>query len=334
MSGRNDTNTENPAELGRRVVIVVFEGANALDVAGPSTVFSTANHFLPNSYELVHAGVGGEELRSESGLRFSNLVALAEVGCPIDTLVIVGGEETAIRRLANDAKFVSMLQELSGPPRRIASICTGAFVLAAAGLLDGKRAVTHWASCDLLASLFPSVDVDPNAIFVQDGKVFTSAGVSAGIDLALALVEADHGSQLANKIAKSLVVYLRRPGGQAQFSSVLSAQGKEEGPFSDLVPWISENLKSDLSVEVLAAQARMSERTFHRRFAQWAGETPASFVRKLRIETARRWLETTAWPIKRVAHEAGFGSVDSLERAFAKKYGTSPGAVRARFGTK
>jgi transcriptional regulator GlxA family with amidase domain len=332
MDGRNDNNAVGTATSPRAVVLVAFDGVNPLDLAGPSTVFATANHRSPGAYKLIHAGLASNDARSESGLVFSGLVPLQNIPGPIDTLILAGGDEAAIRQIATDETFAARLRVLAGNSRRVASVCTGAFLLAAAGLLDGRRAVTHWASCSLLEDLFPAISVERNEIFVRDGKFVTSAGVSAGIDLALALIEEDLGASIANEVAKSLVVYLRRPGGQSQFSTALSAQTRAEGPFSQLVSWIPEHLCEDLSVGALAAHVNMSPRTFHRRFVEWAGQTPANFIRDLRLESARRWLETTSWPIKRVAQEAGFGSVDSLERAFARQFGVTPGALRARFG--
>lgn len=332
VNGRNDKRAAINATATRRVVIVVFEGANALDVAGPSTVFSTANQVHPGAYTIRHASLSDAEVASDGGLRFAGLTPLATLRGPIDTLVLVGGDEAALRKLATDQCVLALLRRFAGRADRVASVCTGAFLLAAAGMLDGRRAVTHWASCELLGDLFPRVMVEQDAIYVRDGKYATSAGVSAGIDLSLGLIEEDLGRQVAGAVAKSLVVYLRRPGGQSQFSAALRAQSRGNGPFSELVSWLTENLQSDLSVARIASQCGMSERTFHRRFAQWAGESPASFVRNLRVEAARNWLESTDWPIKRVAQRSGFGSVDSLERAFARQFGVTPGEIRQRFG--
>jgi len=332
MNGVKVTRTAKHAKAPRRIVIVVFDGANALDVAGPSTVFSSTNQLRQGSYEVTHASVTRDEVTSGSGLRFSALMPLENIRSQLDTLLLAGGDEEAIRRLASDPEFLAVLRRLSARARRVASVCTGAFLLAAAGLLDGRRAVTHWASCDLLSQLFPRIDVEPDAVYLRDGKFATSAGVSAGIDLSLALVEEDFGGQVAGRVAKSMVVYFRRPGGQAQFSTALRVQTTGNGPFGDLVAWLAENLEGDLSVDRIAERCGMSERTFHRRFTQWAGQSPAAFVRALRVESARNWLETTDWPLKRVAQRAGFGSVDTLERAFARHFGVTPGEMRQRFG--
>jgi transcriptional regulator GlxA family with amidase domain len=334
MLGANDIRPAESARARRRIAIVAFHGANPLDVAGPSTVFATAEGLRPGAYDLVHASPGEGRVVSESGLSFAGLVPLAAVPDPIDTLLVVGGGEAALTALGRDAGFLAMLRDRSRRARRVGAVCTGAFVLAAAGLLDGRRAVTHWAACDRLQAMFPSVRVTPDPIFVSDGGVFTSAGVSAGIDLALALVEEDLGRETAAAVARSMVVFLRRPGGQSQFSEALSAQAKAGGAFGGLVAWIADNLPGDLSIAALADRAGMSERTFQRRFRAETGRSPSDFVRAMRVEAARRWLETTDWPLERVARQAGFGSVDSLERAFLRTWGRPPGALRAGFGLR
>jgi transcriptional regulator GlxA family with amidase domain len=211
-------------------------------------------------------------------------------------------------------------------------VCTGAFVLAASGLLDKRSAVTHWASCTLLATLRPSINVDANAIYVRDGKFFTSAGVTASIDAALALVQEDLGRSVAAKIAKSMVLFLRRSGGQSQYSRALAAQSTANDKFSELINWISDNLSGDLSVASLAVQTGMSERNFMRKFSQETHTTPAAYVRTARLEAARDWLENTKWPVTRIARLAGFGSVDSLERAIKKQFDTTCSAHRHAYG--
>ncbi|MEE4153715.1 MAG: helix-turn-helix domain-containing protein [Erythrobacter sp.] len=317
----------------RKIVIVAFEGANPLDVAGPSSTFDTANRLIPNSYEIIHASFSGGECVTESGLRFSSLVPLSEIGDSIDTLMIAGGSEEALVAAASDARFLAEISRAASLSRRAGAVCTGAFLLGAAGLLKHRKAVTHWASCDRLQAMFPGVSVLPDAVFVRDGAIFTSAGMSASIDLTLGLIEEDLGHRIAAKVARNLVVFLRRPGGQAQFSEALAAQERAGGAYSDLVSWILENPEADLSVMALAQKVGASERTFQRHFRKEVGKTPSQFVRAIRVEAARRWLEETDWPLKRVAQRAGFGSVDSLERAFFRSYRRSPGAVRAAFSS-
>lgn len=317
----------------RKIVIVAFEGANPLDVAGPSSAFDAANRLVPNSYEIIHASLSGGECGTESGLRFSSLVPLGKIGDAIDTLMIAGGSEQALVAAGSDPGFLSEINRAASRSRRAGAVCTGAFLLGAAGLLKDRKAVTHWASCDRLENMFPGVTVLPDAVFVRDREIFTSAGMTASIDLTLGLIEEDLGHRIAASVARNLVVFLRRPGGQAQFSEALAAQEKAGGAYSDLVSWIVENLAEDLSVASLAEKVGASERTFQRHFSKEVGKTPSEFVRALRVEAARRWLEETDWPLKRVAERAGFGSVDSLERAFFRSYRRSPGAVRAAFAS-
>lgn len=327
--GRNGTLRSDA--FARKVVIVAFEGANPLDIAGPSSAFDMANRIVPGSYDLCHASLGGGECGTESGLRLSSLRALGQIEGPIDTLIIAGGDEEALVKAGTDAQFIDEVRRLASGARRAGSVCTGAFLLGAAGLLENRRAVTHWASCDRLASMFDGVTVCPDAVFVRDGKIFTSAGMSASLDLSLGLIEEDLGHRVAAKVARTMVLFLRRPGGQSQFSEVLAAQEKAGGAYGDLVSWVVENPSADLSVGALAERVGTSERTFQRRFRREVGRTPSEFVRAVRVEAARRWLEETDWPLKRVAERSGFGSVDTLERAFQRAYQRSPGALRAAF---
>jgi transcriptional regulator GlxA family with amidase domain len=217
--------------------------------------------------------------------------------------------------------------------RRFGSVCTGAFILAEAGLLDGRRATTHWGSCALLAQRYPRVSVDPNPIFVRDGNVYTSAGVTAGMDLALALVEEDHGHEVALGVARELVLFLRRPGGQSQFSAQLAVQSADRAPLRDLQAWIADNLGGDLSVPALAAHAAMSPRNFARVFTQEVGVTPARFVEQARVEAACRRLEESANGVDAIAAECGFGSTESMRRAFLRRLRVPPSAYRHRFAS-
>jgi transcriptional regulator GlxA family with amidase domain len=213
----------------------------------------------------------------------------------------------------------------------VASVCSGAFILAAAGLLDGRRATTHWSGCDLLARLFPAVTVERDPIFVRDGNVWTSAGITAGIDLALALVEADHGRELALDVSRWLVMFVQRPGGQSQFSAQLAAQVAERDPLRDLQAWIGEHPDAELTVEALADRVAMSPRHFARVFREEVGETPARYVEAVRVEAARRLLERTGRSVDDVASACGFGTAETLQRAFRRRLGVSPGAYRRHF---
>jgi transcriptional regulator GlxA family with amidase domain len=248
---------------------------------------------------------------------------------PIDTLIVAGG--TGTRRAEEDEHLIEWLRGAAKRSRRVASVCTGAFVLARAGLLDGRRATTHWASCADLAARYPAVTVAPDPIFVRDGNIATSAGVTAGMDLALALVEEDLGREVALEAARWLVLFLKRPGGQAQFSAQLAAQTADRAPLRELQAWIPDHLDEDLSVPALARRASMSDRNFARAFRRETGMTPAAYVETARIETARIALETGDLPVENVARQSGFGTVETMRRAFRRRVGVSPADYRARF---
>ncbi|MFW5418291.1 GlxA family transcriptional regulator [Nocardiopsis sp. CNT-189] len=318
--------------MGERTVVVpLFEGVQSLDVTGPAEVFSIAGALLAGrraapGYRVVSASPGGAAVRCSSGLRLLPEAALEEAG-PGDTLVVPGGPGTQ----APDGRVVAWLRERAGRARRVASVCSGAFLLAEAGLLAGRRATTHWDLCADLARRFPEVRVDPDPIFVRDGRVSTSAGVTAGIDLALALVEEDAGREAAAAVARYLVMYLRRPGGQAQFSAVLSAQEARRPPVRELQHWIAENPGADLSVEALAGRAGLSPRQFARVFAGEVGVTPGRFVEGVRLEAARRALEESSDGVAAVARACGFGTPEALRRAFVRRLGCSPAQYRERF---
>lgn len=310
----------------RRVGIVAFPGVQPLDIAGPAAVFSAAGGYrvevLAPETDPIHTS-GGYALVAERALRDDTQ--------PVDTLVVAGGPGT--RDALRDDDLVGWLRATAPQARRITSVCTGAFLLARAGLLDGRRATTHWAWCGLLASSFPQVTVDPDPIFVRDGNVVTSAGVTAGMDLALALVEDDLGPQVALDVARQLVVFVRRPGGQAQFSAQLAAQAPAREPLRDLVAWLDDHLDEDLAVEALAHRAHMSPRHFARTFRAEVGVTPAAHVEALRVERARRELEATRAPVEAIARGCGFGTPETFRRAFARRTGVSPTAYRERFAT-
>jgi transcriptional regulator GlxA family with amidase domain len=248
---------------------------------------------------------------------------------PIDTLIVAGG--TGTRRAEEGDKLVEWLKGAAKRSRRVTSVCTGAFLLAKAGLLDGRRATTHWASCADLAERYPEVTVEPDPIFVRDGNVATSAGVTAGMDLALALVEEDLGRETALEAARWLVLFLKRPGGQAQFSAQLAAQTADRAPLRELQAWIPDHLDEDLSVPALARRTAMSERNFARAFRRETGMTPAAYVEAARVESARIALEAGDLPVETVARHAGFGTVETMRRAFRRRVGVSPVDYRSRF---
>jgi transcriptional regulator GlxA family with amidase domain len=313
-----------------RVVLVAVESAQILDVTGPLEVFSTASRFVPGiDYDITVASVGGGMVASSSGLAFST-VDLADCRTPLDTLIVTGGGD--MDQAISDQQLLVQVRRLAADARRVTSVCSGAFVLAAAGLLDGRRAATHWAECDLLRQTYPAVTVDPDAIYVRDGNVWTSAGVTAGIDLALALVAEDHGRHAAARVARQLVVYLRRSGGQAQFSTLLAAQDAETQPIHDLLAWLPDHLDDDLTVSALAQQTHLSARQFSRVFKADAGTTPADHIEAIRTEAACRLLETTGAPIEEIARRCGFGNPETMNRTFRRRLNTTPGSHRQHFG--
>lgn len=316
----------------RRVLIVLFDGVQSLDLAGPLEVFSGANRYVQAyldgaaEYEVATASLGGAAVRSSSGLHITPDLDLADAPAP-HTLVVPGGDGTRVP----PSGLVDWLRAHAHRAERLVSVCTGAFLLAEAGLLNGRRATTHWASCDRLAERFPEVRVDPDPIFVRDGRVATSAGVTAGIDLALALVEEDLGRDAALTIARYLVVFLRRPGNQAQFSAQLRAQSARREPLRELQGWISDNPDADLSVEALAARAGLSPRQFARAFTAEVGVTPGRYVERIRLEAARRLLEDSSRGIEQVARSCGYGTPEAMRRAFLRTLGVSPAEYRRRF---
>ena len=313
----------------RRVVILAFPGLQTLDVHGPAEVFSTAttlNRGAGYAVEVVAQDPG--PVRTSSVALHPDGVIAASRG-RIDTLLVPGG--TGVVAACEDEALVGWLRAAAGRSRRVASVCTGSFLLARAGLLDGRRATTHWSGCTELARRHPEVEVDPAPIFVRDGHVITSAGVTAGMDLALALVEEDLGREIALEVARWLVLFVKRPGGQAQFSSQLAAQMAEREPLRELQAWIPDHLTDDLSVPALASRACMSERNFARAFRAETGMTPAAYVESARVESARIALETGGLPVEAVARRSGFGTVETMRRAFRRRLGVSPGSYRERF---
>jgi transcriptional regulator GlxA family with amidase domain len=306
-----------------RAAIVVFDRFQALDAFGPLEVLAGAGYEV----ELVARRAG--PVRASNGSVVLVETALDDLPGPIDTLLVTGGQGTRHpTELADVASLVAAHARRAG---RVASVCTGAFVLAEAGLLDGKRCTTHWHYSERLAAHYPSVILEPDSIYVRDGAVWTSAGVTAGIDLALALVEEDRGSEVARQIARHLVVYLQRPGGQHQFSAPMAAQCTSGATLRDLVAWIREHLDADCSVAALARRAGMSQRSLARAFRTELDTTPASLVEQCRIEAARQLLETTDLTVAAIARQVGIGTPETLHRAFSRRVHVTPADYRARF---
>ena len=316
--------------MARRVVLVGFEGADGLDLFGPAEVFHGAGERLgAPAYAVIVAAVGGGPIRLSSGLTVAARDLAALRPRPDDTVLVVGGDDRAMEVAASSRALGRWLARAGGIVRRIGSVCDGAFLVARAGLLDGRRVATHWSSCDRLARLHPTIEVDREAIFVRDGRVWTSAGVTTGIDMALAMVEEDHGRRLADRVAADLVLYARRPGFQSQFSEELVAQAAASDPFGPVVAWLRANLRRPLDVERLARKAGMSVRSLHRHCMRALGTTPAKLVEKLRVERARTLLQTTELGTKAIAARCGFGSAARMARAFDRSLGVAPAAYRA-----
>lgn len=306
---------------------LAFPGVQGLDLVGPVEVFHAASRIAGGgAYEIEVVGCGRVCTSSVFELRTEPLAAAAGA---IDTLIIPGG--TGVGAAEQDAELIAWIRDAALRSRRVASVCTGAFLAAKAGLLEGRSATTHWASCGRLASRYPGVTVEPDRIFVRDGNVWSSAGVTAGMDLALALVEEDLGRRVALETARWLVLFSKRPGGQAQFSSALELQRAEILPLRDVQDWIAHNLGAELTVERLAERAGMSVRGFARAFKREVGLTPASYVEAVRVEHARGALESTSVKVEAIAHSSGFGTPETMRRAFARRLGVSPGEYRQRF---
>jgi transcriptional regulator GlxA family with amidase domain len=316
--------------MTRRIVIVVVDRFQPLDVTGPTEVFDAARRLSGGSaYRIEVVTPTGDTVRSLSGLRFGADGALRTVRGEIDTLIVAGGE--GITAASKDAVLVKAIARLAARSRRVASVCNGAFLLAAAGVLDGRRAVTHWAQCDALADQYPTVTVEPDRIYVRDGNVFTSAGVTTGIDLALALVADDLGAAVAQQVARWLVVFAQRPGGQSQFSESLAVAASTDDALRDVLAWLPVHLADDCSVPALAARAAMSERTFARRFRAEVGRTPAAHVELLRVEAAKALLESAAIALPTIAQLCGFGAIETMHRSFRRVAGTTPNSYRSHF---
>ena len=317
----------------RKVVVVAFDGVQSLDVTGPVEVLTRGGQLAGDPYDVEVVGTAAGDVRTSSGLTLRVRRGLGDVReRRIDTLVVAGGDGTGAA--LEDAALLRDIARVAARAHRLASVCTGAFLLAEAGLLDGRRATTHWDSCDRLQRRHPSVVVEPDPIFVRDGDVITSAGVTAGMDLALALVEEDHGPEVALATARRLVMYVQRPGGQSQFSAPLQAQvegAATRRPIQAVQRWVIAHPDGDCSIEALAGRAAMSARHFARAFAAEVGTTPARWVEGVRVDVARLLLETTDRPVEAVAAAAGFRSAETLRRTFLRHLRVAPSDYRKRF---
>ena len=316
------------------VEIVIFPQVQLLDVTGPLQVFASANDHVAAAggeppYLLKVVAPGGESVIASAGLAIA-AEPLPAITSPVDTLMIAGGQ--GVDAASADPMLVDWVRGRAKHARRIASVCTGAFLLAASGTLDGRRAATHWSVCAELARRYPAIDVESDPIFLNDGPVWTSAGVTAGIDLALALVEQDLGRTVALAVARYLVVFLKRPGGQAQFSAALSQQVADV-EFGELHDWMQRHIADEISLPVLAERAGMSERSFSRHYTQATGITPARALERLRVDAARRLLSESRLPLKKISRRCGFGSEETMRRSFIRLLATSPMDYRARFSS-
>jgi transcriptional regulator GlxA family with amidase domain len=323
----------------RRIVTVAFPDAQIIDITGPLEVFGRAARFMSDergwripAYTVEIAASRAGAFATSSGIRLIAERSIAQVRGNIDTLLIAGGR--GVSSALEDRALIDWIRGSVRRTQRLCSVCTGAFLLAEAGLLDGLPATTHWRQCEQLAAQYPAVKVETDPIFVRAGKIFTSAGVTAGIDLALALLEDDHGRDVALAVARELVMFLRRPGGQSQFSVQLSTQVAEREPIRDVQRWIADHLAADLSIEALARRAAMSPRNFARVFIREVGVTPGEFVENSRVEAARRRLEESSEGVDGIASACGFGTRESMRRAFIRRLHVPPSAYRNRFNQK
>jgi len=316
--------------------MVAFPGAELLDVTGPLSVFAGAIRGLHETegsgfeaYTVEIVAVQAGPLTTSSGVRLLADKSFRQVRGGIDTLLVAGAP--TIDMVLQDRALIDWLRRIAPRVRRLGSVCTGSFMLAEAGLLDGKRATTHWSWGEEFARRYPRVTLDLDPIFVRDGNISTSAGVTAGMDLALALVEEDYGHAIASFVARNLVLFLRRPGGQSQFSALLEAETTNDAPLCELLTWVAGHPAADLSVSILAKRVAMSPRNFARIFVREVSMTPGRFIEKVRIEAARRRLEESQSSLANIAEECGFGCSESMRRAFLRTLRVSPAAYRSRF---
>ena len=317
--------------MERFVAAFVFPGFQILDCTGPLEVFDVANKFIGRSapYRVTVTALQAGPVAASNGIAVVAEQALSDFGTVPDTLIAAGG--TGVHACRRKPEAVMAVRTMAARARRTASVCTGAFLLAQAGLLDGLRVTTHWQSAGRLAAEFPALDVEADAIFLRNGPIATSAGITAGIDLALALVEEDHGHDIAMAVARELVVFLKRPGGQSQFSMELEAQADASGRFEGFQDWVFANLHRPLTVETMADEVCMSPRSFARRFAEQFGVTPAKFVERARVSAARRDLQDGVLTIDQIAGKRGFQSPDRMRRSFRRELGVGPQDYRQRF---
>lgn len=314
-----------------RIGVVGYEGVSALDVVGPTEAFASASVDGERAYEVVLIGATRKPFTAESGIVLKPHRSFS-AKLDLDTLIIPGGH--GLRNPRTNAKIASWVRASAPHIRRVASVCTGIYGLAATGLLDGRRTTTHWRFARDVAEKFPAVTLEPNALFLKDGPFYTSAGVTAGIDLALALIEEDLGARAALAVARELVVYLKRPGGQEQFSEPLQFQIESTDKLAELAAWMRGHLRHDLSVEALAERACLCPRQFSRRFTRVFQRTPAAFVEDLRLTEAQKRLSTRSMTVEGIAASVGFRSADAFRRAFERRFGISPTNYRRQFSRK
>ena len=323
-----------------RVAVLAYPGVNSLDVIGTLQVFASAtrymDRFLPardpgprRAYRTEILAPAAGPIPTSTGFDLIAARGIDDVSPDLDTLLIAGGD--GHEALMDDQRLLDWLRRIGPGARRFGSVCTGAFLLAAAGLLEGRRATTHWRQCDRLAREYPAITVEPDALHIKDGAIYTSAGVTAGMDLALALLEEDCGRRIALATAREMVLFLKRPGGQSQFSTHLEAQATQTDTLRDLRDWVLANLSETLTVEALAGRAAMSPRNFARVFTRQAGATPAKFVERARLEAARRALEETLRPLTQISRECGFGHTETMRRIFLRYLNVAPHDYRRRF---
>jgi transcriptional regulator GlxA family with amidase domain len=311
------------------VAIPIFPGLQSLDAVGPAQVFGSANQTLRReAYRIKFVATERGAIPTSAGFALHTESLRAIPAKSIDTLLCPGGEEEPLRAALRDKALMRWINDAARAAKRACSVCSGAFLLASTGILSGRNAATHWSSTAELQQRFPDINVDPESIYVTDGKCWTSAGVTTGIDMALALVEQDHGRDVAMAIARRLVVYMRRPGHQTQFSAALNAQDVKDDKLADLATWVEANLTKRLNVETLAARAAMSPRSFHRHMQDELRVSPAKFVEGIRLAAARRWLDDGKLDLGTVAARVGFSSSDHLIRAFSRRFGVTPAAYR------
>lgn len=321
------------ARAPRLVAIPIFPGLQSLDAVGPAQVFGSANQALSReAYRIKFVASEPGTIPTSAGFALHAESLRTVPAKSVDTLICPGGEAEPLRAASRDKALMRWINDAARTAKRACSVCSGAFLLASTGMLSGRNAATHWASTAELQKRFPDINVDPESIFVTDGKCWTSAGVTTGIDMALALVEEDHGRDVAMEIARRLVVYMRRPGHQTQFSAALNAQDVKDDKLANLASWVEANLTKRLDVETLAARVAMSPRSFHRHMRDELQMSPAKFVESVRLDAARRWLDERKLDLAQVATRAGFSGPDHLIRAFARRFGVTPAAYRQIHG--